>query len=554
MSSNVRVRKGKSVGDLVIKGGTLIDGTGKPPIEDAVIVIEGNRIKSVGTKRDETPVRNSRVIDVKGKTILPGFMDGHGHYEDFAGELYLHLGVTSCPDIEIFRDDYWSMAQRDGIRMGKIRGPRLWSAGRGLGSRPPEYAPPGGRAFRGNVPFSTPEEGREIVRKKKEIGLDMIKINEFLTPELVKAVADESHRLGFPVIAHTFDVIVAAEAGVAGVEHHWSVGLTSIADFERRKKLTMDRLTGRVGQEEFPFFYESENFDRIIETMVEKGVSWSPTIATVFRPLSPSAKLFKERELSIVNNRNASYLPPVVRAFAMGQYDKYEKFPSDELKRIKAGYKKVEDFMRRFVKAGGIIRAGSDPSWGMPAIGIHEEMKMFVEAGLSPMQAIQAATINVAKTFSKDKDFGTVEPGKVADMVVVAGNPLKDIWATQDVKLVIMNGKIADTRFHADYKNPIPSPDPWKVIPRNIEISPPSIPQGSGPTTLKIRAERLQPYHRVTLNGKALETHFISKNEVEATIPPQAIKRAGVYRVTVVSPGEFGGQSHPAHLIVPFRT
>lgn len=554
MASRAQSKNEKSSGDIVIiRGGRLIDGTGKPPIEDAVIVIEGNRITSVGSSQDGIFAKNARVVNVRGNTILPGFMDGHGHYEDFAGELYLHLGVTSCPDIEIFRDDYWSMAQRDGIRMGKIRGPRLWSAGRGLGSRPPEYAPPGGRAFRGNVPFSTPEEGREIVRRKKEIGLDMIKINEFLTPELVKAVVDEANRLEMPVIAHTFDVMVAADAGVAAAEHHWSVGLTSIADFERRKKLTMDRLTGRVGQEEFPFFYESGNFDRIIAKMVEKGLSWSPTIATVFRPLSPSADLFRQRELSIVNNRNASYLPPVVRAFAMGQYEKYAKFPPDELKRIKVGYKKIEDFMRRFVKAGGLIRAGSDPSWGMPAIGIHEEMKMFVEAGLSPMQAIQSATINVAKTFRKDKDLGTVEPGKIADMVVIAGDPLKDIWATQNVKTVIMNGKLADTKFHSDYKNPIPSPDPWKVIPRNIEVSPPSIPQGSGPTVVKITSERLQPYHRVILNGKELKTKFISKNEITATIPPDAIKRAGVYKITVVSPGEFGGQSHPAHLIVPFK-
>jgi adenine deaminase len=181
----------------------------------------------------------------------------------------------------------------------------------------------------------------------------------------------------------------------------------------------------------------------------------------------------------------------------LGHYDKYKKFSPDELKRIKVGYKKIEDFMRRFVKAGGLIRAGSDPSWGIPAIGIHEEMKMFVEAGLSPMQAIQSATINVAKTFRKDKDLGTVEPGKIADIVIIAGDPLKDIWATQNVKMLIMNGKLADTRFNSDYKNPIPSPDPWKVIPRNIEVSPPSIPQGSGTTVVTITAERLQPYHRV---------------------------------------------------------
>jgi adenine deaminase len=179
-------------------------------------------------------------------------------------------------------------------------------------------------------------------------------------------------------------------------------------------------------------------------------------------------------------------------------------------------------------------------------------MTMFVEAGLTPMQAIQAASINVAKTFGKDGDLGTVEAGKLADLFLVKGDPLKDVWATQDVKLVIMNGKVVYHRFHADYKNPIPSPDPWKVIPRTLELFPPSIPQGAGPTVLKIQAERLQPYHRVTLNGKELKTRFISKSEITATVPREAIKRAGVYKVRVVSPGEFGGESYPAHLIVPF--
>jgi imidazolonepropionase-like amidohydrolase len=94
---------------LVIDGGTLIDGTGSSALENAVVVVEGERIKAIG-KKGELPIpKGSRVINAKGKTILPGFIDGHGHYEDFAGEIYLHLGVTTCPDIQTTRDDYWSM-------------------------------------------------------------------------------------------------------------------------------------------------------------------------------------------------------------------------------------------------------------------------------------------------------------------------------------------------------------------------------------------------------------------------------------------------------------
>ena len=115
---------------------------------------------------------------------------------------------------------------------------------------------------------------------------------------------------------------------------------------------------------------------------------------------------------------------------------------------------------------------------------------MLVEAGLTPMQAIQAGTINVAKAFRKDTDFGTVEPGKVADIIAVDGDPLKDIWATQNVKLVVLGGKIVDHEFHANHKNPIPEIRPWRATPQQIEISPRAVVQGSGAVTVKITTRR----------------------------------------------------------------
>ena len=535
---------------LVIQGGTLIDGTGRPPLHDAVIVTEGERIKSIEKKGEVAILKDARIINARGRTLLPGFIDGHGHYEDFAGEIYLHLGVTTCPDIQTTRDDYWSMAQRDGIKLGKIRGPRIWSAGKAVGQTSDTSAMGGGR--RGALPIKTVEEGRETVRHKKKIGVDQIKLGESLTGDILKAVVDEAHALGYAVISHSFDVIASARAGVNAVEHHWSVGLTSISDPEKKAKIISDRWSGRLDTEEMAFYYETESFDKMIEVMVENGVSWSPTIATWFRPLSPSAARFKKRELDILDNPQARYLPAVLRAITLGPYGKYKKWPADKLDRVRKGYEKIEEFMRRFVKAGGVVRAGSDPNHGMLALDIHEEMKMFVEAGLTPMQALQAGTINVAKTFWKDRDFGTVEPGKVADIVIVEGDPLKDIWATQNVETVLMAGKETDIRFHADYKNPIPSPEPWRNIPRQIEVTPRSLPQGSKATlTVKATAGRVAPWHKVALDGKELETRFINSSELQAALP--SIKKAGTYALTVVSPRESGGRSTPAHLLVTFK-
>jgi hypothetical protein len=177
-----------------------------------------------------------------------------------------------------------------------------------------------------------------------------------------------------------------------------------------------------------------------------------------------------------------------------------------------------------------------------------------VEAGLTPMQAIQAGTINVARSFRKDKDFGSVEVGKVADIVAIDGDPLRDIWALQNVKMMVLGGKVMDIDFHPNYNNPIPNVRPYRATPRDIEISPRSLVQGSGPATLTVTARRgFDRYHRVTLNGKELETRLVSGTALEAVVPPQAVKEAGTYTVEVVGEGDFASRSGPAYLIVPFK-
>ena len=534
---------------LVIQGGTLIDATSRAPMEDAVIVIEGERIKAIGKRGEVAAPPNARVIDVKGKTILPGLIDGHCHLLDFMGEIYLHLGITTCPDITQ-NDDEWTLAQRDGTSLGKIRGPRIWSTGARLVGPPPAWALRGERGYL----IKTPEEAVAAVRKKKAEGIEIIKFNEYVAPEAIKAGAAEANRLGLPVTCHCLDAFLAAEAGFAGVEHHWGLGMTSIGDVKKRWEIHERRMTGKINTADLSYYYDPENFDGIVKAVTEKHVSWSPTIATWYRPLSPSVARFKERELSILDRKEASYLPGVLREQALGQYERYAKFPPERLNNAREGYKKLEDLIRRYVQAGGLIRAGSDPNNGLPGLGVHQEMVMFVEAGLTPMQAIQAATVNVAKAFRKDTDFGTVEPGKVADLIAVDGDPLKDVWTTQNVKLVVLGGKIVDHEFHANHKNPIPAIRAWRATPQEIELSPRSVVQGSGAATVKITTRRgFDRFHKATLAGKELETRFISPGEIEATVPPALTKQAGTYPLIVVGQGDSASKSAPAYFIVSFK-
>src|SRR5262249_21486128 len=148
-----------------------------------------------------------------------------------------------------------------------------------------------------------------------------------VSSEAVKAGAEEANRLGLPVTCHCLDVFLAAEAGFAGVEHHWAPGMTSIADVKKRWEVHELRMTGKINTADVAFYYKPENFDKVIKAMVEKKVSWSPTIATWFRPLSPSAERFKETELSILNNPRAAYLPAVMREQPLDSMIAMQIFP-----------------------------------------------------------------------------------------------------------------------------------------------------------------------------------------------------------------------------------
>ena len=538
---------------LAVRGGKLIDGTGRPPIDNSVIIIQGTKFTAVGRSGELAVPAGARVIDVIGKTVLPGFIDGHGHLEDFHGELYLHLGITTCANIELYQDGPWTLAQKQGTELGKIRGPRIWMSGRAIGGVGTGHDAFGSRTFRDNIIVTNRDQVRRAVQRKKELGCDILKLNEFLSLDLVKVAVQEAHRLEIAVAAHSWDVVGYCDAGVDAIEHIWSVGYSSIPYVPARRKLAEDRLGGVIDQELAGAYYQTENFDEVIGAMVKHQVAWTPTIAKWLRPLSPSAARFRERESQLLNDPEAD-LPPAVRVVTDNSYDKLlKRYTPEQRERARIGYDKANEFIRRFVQAGGILKEGSDPPRGMAALLMHQALMMDVEAGVPPMTAIQAATLNVARTFGKDKDYGSVEPGKVADLSIVEGDPLQDIWMTQNVKMVIMDGKVIDIGFKR-YRNPIPSFYSFQSLPLDLEISPLFLTEGSGPTVLKVRgAGGMWPFHQVMLNGEPLPTSFVSKDEVKAIISPESIPTAGTYIVTIKCEGEPFPESHRAHLVVGFK-
>ncbi len=443
---------------VAIVGGTLIDGTGRPPLTDAAIVMQDGRFAVVGKRADISLPPGTEVIDAKGKTILPGLIDGHCHLRDWMGEVYLHFGVVICPTISNNPVD-WVVAQREGVRNGTIRAPRVWAGGNVIDGPPPEGLS-GLRRQRTSIIVENEEDARKAVRMLADKGVDGYKFFERLSPHVAKAGAEEAHRLGKPVIAHSLDIFAAADAGYQSVEHSWSVAYTSIHDPQRKAELDRARMTKKITTAELHSYMEPEMFDRIINAMISKNIHWSPTWGTTFRALSPRAQQMKQHELTLLKDPNLRYLPPYILKASEQHFAYFERASPEKRGQLLSGYAKVQDFARRFVAAGGKVHLGSDPDNILAGYGVHAELELLVDAGLTAVQAIQSASLNVAQAWGKDKDYGSVERGKIADLVIVRGDPTKDIFATEDVEKVFMDGKPIDTSFHSDYKNPVPRPIP----------------------------------------------------------------------------------------------
>jgi imidazolonepropionase-like amidohydrolase len=548
----------------------LIDGSGGAPLENAVILIDGARVKAVGRAGAIEIPKDAKAIKTKGGTALPGLIDAHVHYKDWQGELYLNHGVTTALAIGPERID-WIIAQRDGIAKGKITGPRIFAAGPEInGARPGERAASlrdiiARRRF--EILVKSGEEARTAARELLAQGADVIKIFENTPPEAIKAAAEEAHKAGRPIGGHSEDIYMSVGNGFDFVEHSHAVVATSIKDPKKKDELARRRTAprNRMTTVEFHSYAEAENFDELVRFMVERKTHWTPTMATQWRALTPKRERFKEAEMRFLADPNLVYLPPYFKANLREYFEGTARITDKEfLQRVHAGYEKLQDFIRRFVRAGGKIQTGSDPNSVLPAWGIHTEMELLVDAGLTPMEAILAATRNPAEEIRRENEIGVIKAGSFADVVVVDGNPLDDIARTRNIKMVFKDGKQIKLGYHKDFKNPIPLLDGDRPAPEIDEIAPESVAQGDGPVTLTIAGGNFMSTSVAALNGRPLPTrvelnraqypqNFDRARKLTATIDPKLIEKAGTYTITVVEPGRGGFVSNPKYLIVKFR-
>ena len=549
----------------VIVGGTLIDGTGQDPLPEALVIIEGDTIKTVAQKGKASYPPEARIINAEGKFLLPGLIDMHVHYDWWMPELFLAHGVTTAVDLASYD---WVFAQKEGIAKGKIPGPRLVVSSFALD----------GRLF-WNVPFfplGGPEAAREATRSFITQGVSLVKIYTEISPEELEVVVKEAHQAGLPVMGHvaSVDAAQAARIGVDGLAHASGVALATIADPNRVKELREFESIGiSVDYPRYLLYHafmDPTKAEELIRLLVQEEVALEPDlINTSARWAAKRRAEYKQEDQKLLADPNLRYIPENIRQRAL-DYEPAEDLSSAEREQLQQGYANLQTFLRRFVAAGGRMLAGSDTaSFVLPGISLHRELELLVEAGLSPMQAIVAATKNNAEFLHQQAMFGTVEEGKRADLLIVRKDPLQDIRNTQTIDTVIKDGQVIDTRYHADFRNPIPSPPPpWGYIanpqPTIKSLSPLMGAEGTE-TTLMIEGENFLAASQVEFNKQKVTAIPVSSSQVpgtaylpyytrlQATIPARLVAQAGRFPVTVTNPPPEGGPSNVGYFIVRFK-
>jgi imidazolonepropionase-like amidohydrolase len=387
-----------------IVGGRLIDGTGKPAIENSVVILKDGKITAAGPAQTTPVPEGAQVIDAHGKSVLPGLWEMHAHFEQVEwGPIYLATGVTTARDVGNERE--FIVAARDAIATGRGLGPRLVMAGVVDGSGPFSL---------GVIRVDTPEQAREQVQKYKAAGFQQIKIYSSVKPEILKVVTAEAHRLGMTVTGH----IPFGMNAIQGIED----GMDQINHVEYLIKVMVDPKSQTIDP-------DAPNVKKVIKLLLEHHIVVDDTLAlmeVILHPLDHPISSFEPGIMKV-----APELKEGLETMGV-QPAKAEQSA--------AQFRAMEETVRLLHQAGVPIVAGTDQA--VPGFSLDREIELYVQAGFTPMEAIQAATLVPARAMGMEKDSGTIEAGKRADVILVDGNPLENISDIRKVSAVFAAGKM----------------------------------------------------------------------------------------------------------------
>ncbi len=434
---------------------TVIDGTGAPPQSDVTVVIAGYRIVQIGRTAAVSMPSRARIVDGRGKFLIPGLWDMHAHPDDpelwpvnppekekeSLLTLLIANGVTGIRDmggdLKLLQD--W----RNRIGAGTMIGPRIKACGPLLDGPKPMWP--------GSIAISNEEQARQAVRDLKKARADFVKVYSLLPREAYFAIADEAKKLNIPFAGHVPDSVTPAEASDAGQasEEHLLQIVESCSDRDAvKKKLNELREAGASPVERRIAYietmlatYDDKKAEALFAKFVKNHTWQTPTVVVWQNNASFEDDYSKYAE-------RMKYLPPYIREYWNPKNNAHlQNRAAERLAAEKKLVKKYLEVIGSMQRAGVKLMTGSDfganpllfPGWG-----VHDEMALLVKAGLTPMQAIQAATKNPTTFLGLNDSVGTVEKGKIADLVLLSANPLEDINNTSKIAAVIFGGRMFD--------------------------------------------------------------------------------------------------------------
>jgi imidazolonepropionase-like amidohydrolase len=412
---------------LALVGGMLLDGYEVPPLHHAAILIEGNRIAWVGRAADAKIPKDATVVDTSGRTMLPGLMDlhahlmilGHGNYDrwfpwiartgvervmEISAKQLLHAGVTTAVDLSAPLKE--SLSVRDRINKGEIPGPRMLMSGPWITQQLANYPPELAFQARAETPEQAYAEGERLAKA----GVDVIKAYPMSRAHYAKLV-EAAHKHGLKVHAHVYaeaGVRDALETGVDVLTHAGSAGTTPPYSAELVRDIV--------------------NAARpVVVTAAHRSWVFPDTVAFPERLQDPQLK---------------KDFPPDIWAEVQDSFKNWHALPY--FQRVDREVFFRERGLKQFIEAGAVMGMGTDSGTPMNfhTEALWREIKAHVDMGMPALRAIAAATRANARIIGRGSDLGTIEVGKLADVIVVKGDPLFSVTALGQVELVVKDGAI----------------------------------------------------------------------------------------------------------------
>lgn len=414
---------------VALTGVRVVDGTGAAAAENQTVVIADGRIQAVGPSGSVQVPANAQVIQLAGHTVIPGLVGMHDHFYYTSGgreipqpfsapRLYLGAGVTTIRTVGSV-SPYMDLNLKRTIAAGQTPGPRMFING--------PYLNGTGNSF-GRFALESPEDARKQVNYWVDEGVKWFKAYTSIDRPRLAAAIDEAHKRGAKLTGHICAVTFseAIDLGIDNLEH----GILIATDFDSTKKPDECPRGGRNSLADVTV--QSPQVQALIQKMVSHNVALTSTLA-VWETMVPNRPPMDQRVFDAMH--------PQVRDEVMAQRNRIAQTagqaPMEKL------FKLELEFEHAFARAGGLLVAGIDPTGygaAIPGYGDQREVELLVEAGFSPVEAIQIGTANGAKLLGESERFGTITRGKFADLVVIRGDPSRNIQDIRNVVTVFKEG------------------------------------------------------------------------------------------------------------------